>query len=289
MRSEIEMFELILSYAGENENVRAVVLNGSRANPSMKKDPFQDFDVVYLVRSVAPLVRNIDLVKYFGEILIMQTPEDMGGPPPDHVSHYSYLMQFVDGNRIDLSIYSLTDADRALEDTPAIVLMDKDGVIREPPQSSEVGFLTQEPTAKPFEDCCNEFWWLNLYVAKGLWRDELTYTSYMLDTLMRGELMKMLTWYCGVMTEFHRLPGKLGKHLKEYLEEDIWALLERTYSDHQPENTWEALFVMGELFRRTARRVASTFGLAYPEEDDQRLSNYIRHIKDLPRDSVTFY
>ena len=287
MRSESEMFELILSYARDDENIRAVVLNGSRANPSVKKDPFQDFDVVYLVRSVAPLVRNKDLVKHFGEILIMQTPEDMGGSPPDHVSHFGYLMQFVDGNRIDLSIYSLTDADRALEDTPAIVLMDKDGVIREPPQSSEVSYLTQEPTAKPFEDCCNEFWWLNPYAAKGLWRDELTYTRYMLDTLMRGELMKMLIWDCGVITEFHMLTGKLGKHLKEHLEKDSWALLERTYSDHQPENTWQALFVMGELFRRTARRVASTFGLAYPEEDDQRVSNYIRHIKNLPRDALT--
>src|SRR4030067_1199988 len=109
MRSEREMFELILSYARDDENIRAVVLNGSRANPSVKKNPFQDFDLVYLVRSVAPLVRNKDLVKYFGEILIMQTPEEMGDPPQDHISHYSYLMQFVDGNRIDLSIYSLTD------------------------------------------------------------------------------------------------------------------------------------------------------------------------------------
>ena len=60
MRSESEMFELILRFAREDEDVRVVVLNGSRANASVKKDPSQDFDVVYLVRSVAILVRNMD-------------------------------------------------------------------------------------------------------------------------------------------------------------------------------------------------------------------------------------
>ena len=34
MRSEQEMFDLILSFAKEEERVRAVVLNGSRANPN---------------------------------------------------------------------------------------------------------------------------------------------------------------------------------------------------------------------------------------------------------------
>ena len=50
-----------------------------------------------------------------------------------------------------------------------------------------------QPTAKAFDDCCNEFWWLNPYVAKGLWRDELIHAKYMLDTHMREQLLKMLT------------------------------------------------------------------------------------------------
>lgn len=49
MRAESEMFELILSVAREDPRVRAVVLNGSRANPNAPRDRFMDFDIIYFV------------------------------------------------------------------------------------------------------------------------------------------------------------------------------------------------------------------------------------------------
>lgn len=287
MRSEEEMIELILNFARHNDDVRAVVMNGSRVNPNVKRDPFQDYDIVYLVRSVEPFRRNREVVRYFGDMMILQTPEDMGDPPPKNDEGYGYLMQFLDGNRIDLSFYSTENAHRCVEDTLAVVLLDKDNLIEKLPPPSDLGYLPQRPTAKSFEDCCNEFWWLNPYVAKGLWREELTYAKYMLDTLMRGQLMKMLTWYFGMKTDFQRSPGKLGKYLKGQIGDDLWALLERTYADSLSDSTWEALFVMGDLFRKVSRSVASSFGFTYPEQDDMNVSNYIRRIKMLPRDAET--
>ena len=83
MRSEQEMLDLILTYARDHDEVRAVVMNGSRVNPNAIKDPFQDYDVVYYVRCVEPFRRNMDVVRYFGEIMIVQTPEDMIDPPAE--------------------------------------------------------------------------------------------------------------------------------------------------------------------------------------------------------------
>ncbi|NTU65427.1 MAG: aminoglycoside 6-adenylyltransferase, partial [Chloroflexi bacterium] len=185
MRSEKEMLDLILTYAREHDEVRAVVMNGSRVNPNAKKDPFQDYDIVYYVRDVEPFRRNLDVVKYFGEIMILQTPEDMADPPPEGDGHYAYLMQFMDGNRIDLSFDALHQTDVTLKDSLSLVLLDKDNLLGELPPPSDAGYLPRPPTAKAFDDCCNEFWWLNPYVAKGLWRDELTYAKYMFDTHMR--------------------------------------------------------------------------------------------------------
>ena len=54
MRSEAEMMKLILDYARANEDVRAVMMNGSRANPNAPKDLFQDYDIVFFVKDVAP-------------------------------------------------------------------------------------------------------------------------------------------------------------------------------------------------------------------------------------------
>jgi aminoglycoside 6-adenylyltransferase len=286
MRSEAEMIELILGFARQHEDIRAVILNGSRANPNAPKDPFQDYDIVYLVRAVETYRRNREVIEAFGEMLILQTPEDMGDPPPENDGGYGYLMQFMDGNRIDLGFYPLEATQKCVQDSQTFVLLDKDNRIGELPPPSDRDYLPARPTAKAFEDCCNEFWWLNPYVAKGLWRDELTYAMDMLDTI-REQLMKMLIWYFGIQTGFQKSPGKMGKYLRGGIGEAMWSMLEQTYSDAQLDHAWEALFEMGTLFHMAAQVVAGSFGFTYPEQDDARVSAYIRRIRALPRDAKT--
>jgi aminoglycoside 6-adenylyltransferase len=287
MRTEAEMLELILGFARDHDQVRAVIMNGSRVSPNVRKDPFQDYDIVYLVREVEPFKRNRQVIEYFGEMLILQTPEDMGDPPPQEDNRYGYLMQFMDGNRIDLTFCPIEQAQACVDDTVTVVLLDKDHRFGELPPPNDRGYLPQPPSAKAFEDCCNEFWWLNPYVAKGLWRDQLTYARYILDNLIRGQLMKMLTWYFGVQTGFQKSPGYRGKYLKEVLDAALWDMLEQTYSDARSEHTWQALFVMGNLFRTVAQAVAGAFGFPYPTQDDANVSGYIRRIRDLPRDALS--
>jgi aminoglycoside 6-adenylyltransferase len=141
MRTEQDMLDLILTYARDHDEVRAVVMNGSRVNPNAKKDPFQDYDIVYYVRSVEPFRRNMDVVKYFGEIMILQLPEDMSDPPAEGDGHYTYLMQFMDGNRIDLSFFALHQTDVTLQDSLSLVLLDKDNLLGELPLPSDAGYL----------------------------------------------------------------------------------------------------------------------------------------------------
>jgi aminoglycoside 6-adenylyltransferase len=287
MRSEEEMLDLILNYARRDEDVRAAVMNGSRVNSNARIDPFQDYDIIYFVRNVEPYRHNWELTRYFGELMILQTPEDMSEPPAANKGFYSYLMQFKDGNRIDLSFYSINSIPECMQDTLTVMLIDKDNLIGKLPPPSDRGYLPQRPTVKAFDDCCNEFWWLNPYVAKGLWRDELTYARYMLDTLMREQLMKMLIWYYGTNTNFEKSPGKLGKYLKGQIEDELWTMLEGTYADANLDHTWEALFAMGDLFRRVAQPVADHLGYIYPEQEDRNVSEFIRRIKQLPRDAKT--
>ncbi len=289
MRTEQEMLDLILSIAQADERVRAVVMNGSRVNPNAHRDIFQDYDVVYYVTEVKPYWGNKDFIRPFGELMILQTPEDMGDPPADHDGRYAYLMQFLDGNRIDLSLAPLEHISKVADDSLAVVLLDKDGRIPPLPAPSERVYLPQKPTVRQFNDCCNEFWWVSTYVAKGLWRDELTYTKSMLDTVVREEMIKMLTWYYGTQTDYQKSPGKLGKYFKQCLAPELWHQLESTYADAQPEHIWDSLFAMGDLFRQTARSVAAYCGYEYPEQDYRNVTAHLRHVRALPRDAKVMY
>lgn len=74
MRSEREMLELIIDTARADDRIRAVVLNGSRANPDERRDIFQDFDVAYVVADVASFTDDHAWIDRFGERMILQTP-----------------------------------------------------------------------------------------------------------------------------------------------------------------------------------------------------------------------
>jgi aminoglycoside 6-adenylyltransferase len=292
MRTEQQMLDLILETARCDERVRAVIMNGSRTNPNARRDPFQDFDIVYLVTDVAPFRHHLEWIQRFGELMILQMPEEMGDPPPSGDGFFTYLMQFMDGNRIDLGLFTLAQwrqhgKDR---DSLSLLLLDKDGIIEPFPPASEAAYLPKPPTAMQFADCCNEFWWVSPYVAKGLWRREILYAKTLLDEALRNEqLMKMLRWHIGVKTGFQISPGKLGKYFQKHLEPELWEMLLKTFADADYENTWDALFSMGDLFRRVAVPVADHFGFAYPFDDDRRVSAHLKYVRALPQDAKELY
>ena len=289
MRSEQDMLDLVVGVARADERIRAVIMNGSRVNPNAPRDPFQDFDIVYLVTDVAPFRHNREWIRCFGDLMILQMPEAMQDPPPSDDGGFGYLMQFTDGNRLDLGLYPLVRRDQCLRDSLTVVLLDKDGIIGAVPPASDRSYRPNPPTAKLFTDCCNQFWWVCPYVAKGLWREEVTYAKAMLDQPVRDQLTKMLTWHIGVRTQFSRSPGKLGKYFQRYLEPELWESLLQTYADASVERTWEALFAMCALFRRVAVRMAEHYGFDYPHGDDARVSAHLEHVRSLPKTAAEIY
>ncbi len=289
MRSEQEILELILDSAKNDDRIRAVILNGSRTNPNALRDIFQDFDILYLVIEVAPFTDDHTWIHRFGELMILQMPETMQDPPPLNDGSFPYLMQFTDGNRIDLTLFPIAKLNQLENDSLSVLLLDKDGLFPPFAPPSDSGYLPRPPTAQAFSDCCNEFWWVCPGVAKGLWREEIVYAKHIFDRFAREQLMKMLAWYVGMKTQFSRSPGKFGKHLKQYLEPELWDMLEKTYSEADYEYTWEALSTMCNLFRMTAMRVAEHVGFAYPRVDDEKVSAYLQHVRLLPKHAKELY
>ena len=289
MRSEEEMLKVILNTARNDDRIRAAMLNGSRVNPKAQRDIFQDFDITYFVTDVGSFTNDPAWIERFGEIMILQMPEAMEDPPPVNDGHFAYLMQFTDGNRIDLTLFPLAKLHEFERESLSAMLLDKDGIFEPLPPPTDSDYLPKPPTAKAFADCCNEFWWVSAYVAKGLWREEIIYAKYLLDNAVREQLMKMLAWHVGIKTQFTSGPGKFGKHFKQHLDPAHWAMLEKTYSDATYEKTWESLHAMCDLFRATAMGVAEHFGFDYPLRDDKKVSDHLKHVQSLPRNATKMY
>ena len=52
MRTEEEMMKAIISFAENNDLIRGVYMNGSRANPKVDKDKYRDYDIVYVASEI---------------------------------------------------------------------------------------------------------------------------------------------------------------------------------------------------------------------------------------------
>ncbi|MFC5404731.1 aminoglycoside 6-adenylyltransferase [Cohnella soli] len=277
MRSEQEMMDLIINVAKEDERIRAVLMVGSRANPSVSKDKFQDYDITYFVKDVTPFYNNNEWIgEHFGKPVIVQMPENMTLLPPAGDGHFTYLMIFEDGNRIDLSIEFTPYID---DGEPAITLLDKDGFLPLLSTPNDKHWHIKPPTEKLFADCCNEFWWCLNNVGKGIARNELPYTMKMFNDYVRDMLNKMLEWYIGVNTGFSVSAGKLGKYFKKYLPADLYEMYLNTYSNADYDNLWTSVFTACDLFHTAALHVAEHSGYSYNQSEENGMIGYLNKIR----------
>jgi aminoglycoside 6-adenylyltransferase len=287
------MYDLILGIAQKDERIRAVYMNGSRTNPNAPKDIFQDYDIVYVVTETASFIKDEEWINTFGDLLMIQEPDknvqlvDVG---TNFDRSYGYLMLFTDGNRIDLHIETREAMiERYTKDKLTIPLLDKDNVLPNIPVSTDMDYWVKRPTEPIFMSCCNDFWWCLQNVGKGIWRDELPYAKQMFEYVIRVRLDEMVSWWVGIKHDFQVSTGKMGKYFKKYLPELYWEMYKETYSDSNYKNFWNSIFVTCELFRTLATEVAEHLLFTYPFEDDKNMTEFLKHVRQLPVDAQGIY
>lgn len=278
MRTEAEMYRLILDYARLDERVRGVILNGSRADPQAPLDRLRDFDIVYLVTDVTPYKQG-DISGAFGDILVLSRTDEVA-LFDEHLPHCAaYLMQFSDGNRIDLTIARREDfSGYCFDDRLSMVLLDKDGFLPELPPPDRSSHFIRRPSRRCFEECRTEFWWTALYVEKALYRNQLLYAQTHLELCTRKMLLQMLSWYAGAAHGFAVSAGKLGDGLKELLPEPLWKGFCGLYPPCEAEAIRSALYAAFSLFTTVSQAVAEQLSFPFDGTPDRRVPDFLRTV-----------
>lgn len=131
-------------------------------------------------------------IDQFGERLYMQYPEENSFYENDVENCYGWLIQFTDGNRLDLHVCTLTPVLKDLKrDGLYKILFDKDNCLPNI-KATDREYWVKKPTELQFSHTCNEFWWSLNNVAKGLWREEIPYVMDMLNYVIRPQLTRLL-------------------------------------------------------------------------------------------------
>ena len=280
MRSEIQMLNMIIGLACADTRINEAVITGSKADRSIPKDIYQDYDIEFYVDDIRPFWNNVSwLENNFGRILLLQTPVlmDFENASPDNCQKFEYLAIFEDGNRVDLTITSAPFDKNRVE--PFIVLVDKQRRLTDI-APDEFYYNVKPPKQKEFSDCCNEFWWCLNNVAKGIARDELPYAMQMFNTVVRKQLDRMVSWYIGTITDFSVSTGKMGRYFKKYLPESIYNKYLRSYAAPKSDKMWSAVIDTCKLFSDLARIVAQDMCLEYNEQEESGSRLYMMNVKD---------
>ncbi|WP_400163626.1 aminoglycoside 6-adenylyltransferase [Brevibacillus sp. TJ4] len=270
MRSEQEMMALIMDVATNDDRIRLVTLEGSRTNKHIPPDRFQDYDISYFVTEMDSFKTSDLWLDVFGKRLMMQKPEDMELFPPELGNWFSYLLLLEDGNKVDLTLIPIDEVEDyfAKSDGLVEVLLDKDLRIEREVIADDRQYWIQKPTARQFDDCCNEFWMVSTYVVKGLARKEILFAIDHLHGIARPNLLRMMAWQIGAERGYTFSVGKNSKFLDRYLPREDWDKLLSTYEQNGYAQTWQSLFTCQALFRKYAKAVSESLGYEYPDYDE---------------------
>lgn len=290
MRSEEEIFNLIIDTAKNDERIRAVVLNGSRVNKNVKKDIFQDYDIVYVVNDTKPFREERSWIDQFGERLYMQYPEESSDYVADIENSYGWLIQFADGNRLDLHVSTLEHTLKSIkEDRLYKILLDKDNCLINLPDPTDEDYWVKRPSKEQFYESCNEYWWCLNNIAKGLWREEIPYVMDMLNDCVRPMLIRLMEWKIGFLTDFTVSVGKSGKYMNNWVEEEEWSLFLKTYPRGEVKDIWESVFIMCDLFNNIAKDISYNMGVKYNEIEANNSLKFLKDVYVLPKDATEIY
>lgn len=279
MRSEQEMMRLLLDYAKHDDRIRLVTLEGSRTNTNIPSDAFQDYDISYFVTEMDSFKEHDGWLDFLGKRIMMQKPEDMELFPPELGNWFSYLIHLEDGNKVDLTLIPFNEVENYFTQSDGLVevLLDKDALITNEVIADDRQYWIKKPTAREFDDCCNEFWMVSTYVVKGLARKEILFAIDHLNEIARPNLLRMMAWQIGSEHGFTFSVGKNYKFIDRYLPVEDWETLLSTYAENGYEYMWKSLFTCYALFRKYSKAVSSRLGYPYPDYDEA-ISKYTENV-----------
>ena len=277
MRESKEILENLVKFAEHDHNVRAVMLNGSRVNQNAPEDIYQDYDVIFFVVDAEKEFYKKDQswIHQFGQLVICQQNNFGKGD-------YIFLMQFADGVRIDLTFKDIAKIHEEIEkDSLSKILLDKDHTVRDIADPSEETYYVKRPSQEEWESTLNEIWWIQIYIAREICRDELPFARYLYDAIFMVEIVKLLSWFIGNEYDWKINVGKCGKWFKRLLRKELYDEFKELYSNNDYQDIWRNMRRARTLVRQIGLELGNKLHYQYPLVDDNNVTDYLSKFDEI--------
>ncbi|GEL78455.1 aminoglycoside 6-adenylyltransferase [Tenuibacillus multivorans] len=274
-----------VTYAEEDENIRAAVIVGSRARKDKPADQWSDLDLVIFTKNPELLIFNEKWIYEIGKPYISFLENSAVGGGTER------RVLFEEGLDVDFNVFSTSIILEMEKQREAIgvfskgvkVLIDKDNLLDSilKAAKNETNTATALSNTKEINNVIHDFWYHAVLASKKLRRGEILDGKSICDSYMKDLLMLFIKTQTKLRNgiEFDTWHG--FRFFEEWADSNVVDSFKRIYSHYEEEDIWHALQHTMSLFREIAIDVCQSLNIEYPHEANIYADQLVeRHYKE---------
>lgn len=279
MKSE-EFYQQIeqrfIEWGQEQADVHVAYVAGSRAQLDHAADEYSDLDILLYVDDPRQYLNENNWIRNFGSLTTAIPFQNGGGG-------LEWLSLFEGGYQVDFVIDSLTVfQEQAAKGVPldwfrrgSRILLDKTGTAQRliPEQFEKMD--SSPITAEGFAFTVNTFWFLAIYLAKQIVRNEL-WTAKLRDAECKQVLLQTIEWYEKMVHGESYDTWHAGRFISEWVDQDVFQQLNGVFGRFNAADSWRALQETITLYEDLSRKLAAHYDYSYPEELVSEVKQWIQ-------------
>lgn len=268
------LIQNILTWAQQTENIRALVVIGSRARVTDPADEWSDLDLLVITTNMAAYIESANWLHEFGTTLLSFTEPTFDG---------SYERRALFDGFLDVD-FALSEPEQFKESLKfgAVrdifhrgynILLDKDEwttIITnlDPAPSPQASSPTQ------ISNEIHDYWFHVVWTAKKLKRGELWSALNCLNCYMKNKLLHMIEVHAVLFGEGEVDTWHNGRLLEKWATSTVSQRLPGSFADYAAHALTTALGHQSALYHDLASEVADELNISYPHESVQSIETW---------------
>ncbi len=264
-----------VSWAQTVEDIRAAFIVGSRARKDHPADEWSDMDIIFFTSRQNYYLTNSEWLNNFGDVCTSFVAQTDGGDP-------ECLTLFEGGWQVDFVIHTVDNLNQIVKNKiipnnfyrGVKVLIDKDHIAHNIiPQNNKApqGMPLSE---ERFLQTINMFWFVALYSAKQILRNEL-WVVKVRDGNLKELLLQMIEWHEKTVNGMEYDTWHAGRFLCEWASKETQEELQNSFGHFDRNDSWKALKATITLFKRLSREISDKKKFSYPYDLENSVYQWI--------------
>lgn len=276
MNQREELFDKIISWLEDNDEVATAILVGSDARSDHPSDEYSDYDIEIYTDKFEQYAQDESWLSKFGNIWVNVREKTDEGYPTRLVIYEGSL-------KVDFSLRPVSYLTKLLEKNVLPnyyqegyrFLVDR-SLYKNKFEQCKFATHINDLNPKEFQRIVEEFWFEVWHIAKYLKRNDLWVVKFR-DAGVKEFLLKMIEWNAKSVKGSDLNTWHQGRFIKEWTDVQTWNELDSCFGHFNASDTWKALFSTMKLFRRLAKETAANLKYQYPDEVDKNITDWVNN------------